>query len=396
MVKHQNIEDESSFLLPKCNMPNNEKTKQVSSTRNVRHMFVHSPSIPTQTKISPFLASYKRRSKARQSIAKYRRTKQGGGNHYHSWKGRISVRMDVQEFDLKLLVSHLSSKSDFNDNRTGVWRITEFNDAIRLWSSPPSPPSTLPTSLIDNSTIELGCIMEQQSATTVPKSIHSDEEEQLPSIEKHMFEQPQQLQEEEEASTPEVYIFSFGAVVFWNFINEESEQSWMDQFLFDDHGDDSNDEDDGAVGERNHIDAIESANDEMSFGYGTKFYINHDMVQLQTKDCKEKLAVSFALAKSANVSIFEWRLNQAVERNSHIPEELATHGRINMSKKDLKKELGRIYLVKSGINLENDILDTPAEFWEGEDAAVFLLDVVGLIWKCNDSYTTYRIVANEP
>eukprot|EP00551_Chaetoceros_affinis_P012657 CAMPEP_0203663648 /NCGR_PEP_ID=MMETSP0090-20130426/1214_1 /ASSEMBLY_ACC=CAM_ASM_001088 /TAXON_ID=426623 /ORGANISM="Chaetoceros affinis, Strain CCMP159" /LENGTH=693 /DNA_ID=CAMNT_0050526639 /DNA_START=499 /DNA_END=2580 /DNA_ORIENTATION=- len=182
------------------------------------------------------------------------------------------------------------------------------------------------------------------------------------------------------ASTPEVYIFSFGAIVFWNFENEEKELMWMDTYLFadndqgsyygndddDNNSDNNSDNDDIAIGERNHEDAIESAKDEMSFCYGNKFHLRHDMAQLRTREYGEKMAVSFALAKSANLSIFEWRLDQAIERNSHIPEKLATYGRIGMHRKDISREMGRIYLVKSGIHLENNILDTPVYFWEDD------------------------------
>ena len=80
----------------------------------------------------------------------------------------------------------------------------------------------------------------------------------------------------------------------------------------------------------------------------------------------EKLAVSFAVAKSANLSIYEWRLEQAVQRNSHIPEELAKSGELHLSRKEINVEIGRLYLLNNAINLETTMLDTPEEFWEGE------------------------------
>jgi len=89
------------------------------------------------------------------------------------------------------------------------------------------------------------------------------------------------------------------------------------------------------------------------------------VIQLSTRDSAEKLAVSFAFAKSALLSIFEWRLEKTIERNSHIPEELAKTGHINLSRAEISKEIGRIYLVKHGIHLDNSLLDTPEEFWEG-------------------------------
>ena len=79
----------------------------------------------------------------------------------------------------------------------------------------------------------------------------------------------------------------------------------------------------------------------------------------------EKLAVSFAVAKSANISIYECCLEQAVQRNSHIPEALAKTGQLHLSMKEINVEIGRLYLLNNAINLETTMLDTPEEFWEG-------------------------------
>lgn len=147
------------------------------------------------------------------------------------------------------------------------------------------------------------------------------------------------------------YIFAY---------HEEEEQQQEGE------GQESEDDENNAIGDENHVDAIESANDEISFMYGTNYLIKSDVVTLQTREYGEKMALSFALAKSAMLSIFEWSLNQVIERNSSIPEQMVKYGRIPMNSKELSKEIGRIYLVKSGIHLENNVLDTPEEFWEGK------------------------------
>ena len=98
-------------------------------------------------------------------------------------------------------------------------------------------------------------------------------------------------------------MFGFGAVVFWNFKGEDTEKHWIEQHLT------SNKE---VLGLKHNPDAIESACDEMGFCYGDTFRWHRDVVQLQTRDAGEKLAVSFAVAKSANLSIYEWRMQSAV------------------------------------------------------------------------------------
>ena len=149
---------------------------------------------------------------------------------------------------------------------------------------------------------------------------------------------------------PEVFVFGFGAVVFWNFKDKDAEKQWMEQHLFP-HKE--------VLGLKHNVESIESACDEMGFCYGEKFGWYRDVVQLRTRDAGEKLAVSFAFAKSANLSIYEWRLEQAIQRNAHIPEDLAEHGQLHLNRREINVEIGRLYLLNNAINLETNMLDTP-------------------------------------
>jgi uncharacterized Rmd1/YagE family protein len=112
--------------------------------------------------------------------------------------------------------------------------------------------------------------------------------------------------------------------------------------------------------------AAENASDEMAFVYGEQSAFKWDVATLSTRESGEKLAISFALAKSSLLSIYEWRLQRTIDRNSHIPEELAKNGKIEMSREEISKEVGRIFLVKHGINLDASLIDTPEEFWEDD------------------------------
>ena len=338
--------------------------------------------------------------KARKNIGSYRRTKRGG-DFYDTWKGRISVHTKVKYFDLKLLVKNVLEKTDLFVEKG--WEIMEFYDVIRL-SLPSSPPPTTDCTALGPRDVTASPPVD--TFVTIPPApsptpalgtaqpvdlldaplILDDEEEQL--ISPTAYPQQEEDQEErkqhepisnheeigEGASTPEIYIFSFGAVVFWNFQTEENEEAWMNKYIFafgyeqEKYDDDDYDikDVDYAIGGFNPMNAIESANDEISFAYGSTFQVKRDVVNLKTREHGEKMALSFALAKSAMLSIFEWRLDQVIERNSYIPEQLAKYGRIAMSSKEISREIGKIYLVKCGINLENNVLDTPEEFWEGK------------------------------
>lgn len=84
------------------------------------------------------------------------------------------------------------------------------------------------------------------------------------------------------ASMPEVFVFGFGAVVFWNFRGEETEKAWMKQHLY------CHEE---CIGLMHNAESIESACDEMGFCYGEDFKWHRDVVQLQTRDAGEHLVL---------------------------------------------------------------------------------------------------------
>jgi uncharacterized Rmd1/YagE family protein len=128
------------------------------------------------------------------------------------------------------------------------------------------------------------------------------------------------------------------------------------------------------LGLRHNPESIVAARDEMGFCYGETFRWRRDVVQLRTRDAGEKMAVSFAFAKSANLSAYEWRMEQAVRRNAHIPEALAEHGELHLKRREIDGEIGRLYLLNNAINLTTNMLDTP----EVRDDSSFF-DILG--WR---------------
>lgn len=246
----------------------------------------------------------------RKNVGAFRRKRQD----YASWRGRIGVHVHVDDFNLKKLVNVIYQKL------TTEWELVDHYDAIRLW---------LPN-----------------------LNMVSGGEENAP-----IGGQEYEGEGEIDASMPEVFIFSFGAAVFWNFPGEEAELQFMQKHLFP-HAD--------LIGLRHNAEIIENASDEMGFCYGEVFKWHRDVVQLQTRDASEKLAVSFAVAKSANLSIYEAKLEKAIERNSHIPEHMASAGELHLSRKQVNVEIGRLFLLNNAINLETNLLDVPEEFWEDD------------------------------
>ncbi len=318
--------------------------------------------------------------KARKGVVAHRRGKRGAEYYaYDTWNGRVSVHMKVKYFDLKLLVKNVLQETDLFVENNG-WEMKEFCDAIRL-----SLPSSSTRAATSTYTGGLGGKERGTTDTNTKAAPQVDllDDKPLIPVEAQPLLPPTAYQHDQYAQEPatileaatttsEIYIFSFGAIVFWNFHDKESEEAWMKKYIFgvnlrlNNQVEDYDDDDDDAIGEAIHEDAIENAYDDMKFTYGPNYQIKHGIVVLLTHEYGEKLALSFALAKSAMLSIFEWRLDQAIERNSDIPERLVKYGRLGRTRKEISKEIGRIFLVKSGINLEHSILDTPDEFWEGK------------------------------
>ena len=232
-----------------------EQTKLISSSPssssyNVRSMLVHSPYIPAKTtgtaktnrnsgsKGAILKKKQLSKNKTRKKISLYRRAKQEGGDYYGSWKGRVSVHTDVEEFDLKLLEQNVIGKSDIVTEKG--WKMEAFYNVIQLWLPPTSSSKTLPISILTSF---------EESSTNVPTMglenfFNESEQLKLSSMDDYNERPKQQdilnhesheseINAEEGASTPEIYIFSFGAVVFWNFESDESEILWMKQNLFD-------------------------------------------------------------------------------------------------------------------------------------------------------------------
>eukprot|EP00052_Salpingoeca_macrocollata_P031336 m.322512 g.322512 ORF g.322512 m.322512 type:complete len:393 (-) comp27048_c0_seq1:69-1247(-) len=84
-------------------------------------------------------------------------------------------------------------------------------------------------------------------------------------------------------------------------------------------------------------------------------------------DIFNRLAISYALATSVKLDTFEVAIQRTIEATQSIPEELAETGKINLSKTEVSKYIGELYIQKASVNLMYDILDAPDFFWDQEE-----------------------------
>lgn len=90
---------------------------------------------------------------------------------------------------------------------------------------------------------------------------------------------------------------------------------------------------------------------------------NVDLITLDSEQALSKLAISYAIAQSVKLQSFETEIMQTIRINSALPTELSKHGKISLSRKNLAKRMGDIFIARSNVNLHSEFLSVPKYFW---------------------------------
>lgn len=98
-----------------------------------------------------------------------------------------------------------------------------------------------------------------------------------------------------------------------------------------------------------------------------------DVITLDTDNPLVKLAFSYALAQSVKLEAFEESIQDTIRTNSSLPQEIATHGGISLSRRAIFKRIGEIFLARSSINLNSEYLDAPEFFWRNPNLEPFFI-----------------------
>lgn len=147
-----------------------------------------------------------------------------------------------------------------------------------------------------------------------------------------------------------VFSFPYGCLVFWGFTKTEEVQfiEGIKEFAV----------------EPVSKDELEESYDDLNFVYGDHWRIGNYEIMLQTPDPEEKLSLSFAMAQSAKLFVFEDRVDVTISDTKHIPLALAETGKIDISRTEISKLTGKVFIERNDINLHSETLDTPEFFWE--------------------------------
>lgn len=148
----------------------------------------------------------------------------------------------------------------------------------------------------------------------------------------------------------EIYFFSYGVVVFWRV--ETSQEIWWLEILKE--------------VERERLKNPE--NDVFAFVFGLQAQIVNDEISLPENKPLALLAASFGLGQSVKLSVFELSVEKALQHCQPIAQRLAKKGRSFLSRREIARRMGQLFLERSSINTHLDALDKPDIIWENDES----------------------------
>jgi uncharacterized Rmd1/YagE family protein len=144
----------------------------------------------------------------------------------------------------------------------------------------------------------------------------------------------------------EMFVFSYGVVVFWNF-SERQEKDILADFTFSE-----NETGMSLLARPESEEDFET--EELHFEYSPSVdrpRVFNDMITLRSGDHMIKLAMSHSIAQSTKLSYFEEKMNQTMMDAQYVPKRLALTGDLGMSRMEVVKILGRLFKSRVDVNL---------------------------------------------
>ncbi|CAG8223552.1 unnamed protein product [Penicillium nalgiovense] len=162
----------------------------------------------------------------------------------------------------------------------------------------------------------------------------------------------------------EMFVFSYGVVVFWNF-TERQEKDLLADLAFATSS---------ATGipiplATMPLDEEDFETEEFHFEYSTEISrprVYNDMITLRSGDHMIKLAISHSISQSTKLCFFEEVMARQMADAKDVPRRLAVTGQLGMKREEVFRILGRLFKSRVEVNLSSNMLDVPNFFWESE------------------------------
>ena len=289
-----------------------------------------------------------------------------GQNRIRTYDGNLSGIAKNCSYDINMIYSSLQASK--------IWAVRGHKDFVYIFSRQDTQGvvSTIQLSPKNSSTRKSPTLMsnetfssEEKMKSTLNLNAMSEEEKTSLMVQKHIF------------------VFSFGAIVVWG--GNKGTRRTLEQMLrpFESDAIDlSSEEDRNSKKELNEMTPLKefSSNnslgedpytqiDDMKFRYDGISRLRNDVVSLRSDNLEEKVAVSFAFAQSIKLTIFEEYVDSTFDTSSKYSRCLASTGRILdlLSQKEVSKAVGELFTVRTEINMNAGILDTPDFFWDNDE-----------------------------
>lgn len=177
----------------------------------------------------------------------------------------------------------------------------------------------------------------------------------------------------------EMFVFSYGVVVFWNF-TEKQEKDILADLTFSAIAT-------GITIATRPLTESDFETEEFHFEYNPEIQrprVYNDMITLKSGDHMIKLAMSHAIAQSTKLSLFEEGMSRTMLAAQYVPKRLALTGKLGMGRTDVVKMIGQLFTSRVEVNLctypvhyfnphpllmtlvASNMLDTPSFFWDSE------------------------------
>lgn len=148
----------------------------------------------------------------------------------------------------------------------------------------------------------------------------------------------------------DLFVFEYGVVIMWGFTQKEEAAFLEDLAKF----------------ESEKLSAEDIQIEEFNY-YITKSYqprIYNDFITLKDdENYMLKLSISHALAQSVKISLFEELVDNTIEDTQDIPQQIAHTGKVEMSRDEIMKSIGELFILRININLHGSVLDSPELMW---------------------------------
>lgn len=146
----------------------------------------------------------------------------------------------------------------------------------------------------------------------------------------------------------ELFIFSYGVAVFWNF-TERQEKDILADLTFSSAP--------GAGGTPLAVRPQQEEDfetEEFHFEYNqdiSRPRMFNDMITLRSGDHMIKLSMSHAIAQSTKLGFFEERMAETMGEAAHVPRRLALRGELGMKREEVVRILGKLFMSRVDVNL---------------------------------------------